>query len=175
MCNYRAKKNSLSYFKISKKPLRSIGETGFTLVEVLISIGIVLVLLPFAASTLTNSQLLGSFSKHKIQAAYAAQQIIETERQLGYTNGGSYNNFGLIQASQGTFPVALDSKGNFNNTNCNNNPNLFCGTATITVTQPSAAVDHVLVNISWNEKILNAQIPMSVSFAEDIANDPMLN
>ena len=40
-----------------------------------------LIFLPFAASMLTNSQLLASYSKHKIQAAYAAQQIIETQRQ----------------------------------------------------------------------------------------------
>ena len=56
-------------------------KSGFTLVEVLVSVGIMLIFLPFAASMLTNSQLLASYSKHKIQAAYAAQQIIETQRQ----------------------------------------------------------------------------------------------
>ena len=142
-----------------------------------------LVFLPFAGSMLTNTQSLGSYSKHMIQAAYAAQQIIETERQLGYTSGNSYNNFGLIQASQGTYPVTLDSKNDLNNTNPGSH---FMGTATVTVTAAvytnssgqkvvNHNVDHVTVKISWIEHVLNAQVPMSTYFSEDIAFDPMLN
>lgn len=158
-------------------------KSGFTLIEVLVSLGILLVLLPFAASMLTNSQLLASFSKHKVQAAFAARQIIETERQLGYTNGGTYNNFSLIQASQGTYPVTIDTKGDYNNSHPETH---LMGTATVAVTaavytNSSGAkfinhnVDHVLVTISWFEHILNLQVPMTAYLAEDIANDPMLN
>ncbi len=153
---------------------------GFTLVEVLVSVGIMLIFLPFAASMLTNSQLLASYSKHKIQAAFAAQQIIETQRQ---------NPFIVLAPGQskiiGPAAVVLDTKGNYNNTNCNNT-NIFCGTTVITVTptvytnslgvqQTSSSVDHFVVQIFWSERILKLLVPMTETYAEDIANDPMLN
>jgi len=156
-------------------------ESGFTIIEVLVSVGIMLIFLPFAASMLTNSQLLASYSKHKIQAAYAAEQIIETQRQ---------NPFRVIAPGSsvtiGPGAVVLDTKGNYVNTNCNTNPNLFCGTATIVVTPAtytnlaglksiSTTVDHYVVTINWNEKIIKIQAPMTETYAEDIANDPMLN
>src|SRR5271154_4768684 len=122
-------------------------KSGFTLVEVLVSVGIMLIFLPFAASMLTNSRMLASYSKHKIQAAYAAQQIIETQRQ---------NQFLVIAAgnsvTQGPASVILDTKGNYANATCQNT-NIFCGTTVITVTPAvytnssgvkvtSATVDH---------------------------------
>ena len=136
--------------------------------------------LPFAASMLTNSRLLASYSKHKIEAAYAAQQIIETERQA---------TFVTLTAGQsktiGPSFVILDTKGNYTNTNCGN-PNIFCGTATITikpavytstagVQTTNTIVDHFIVQISWVEQILKSQVQMTETYAEDIANDPMLN
>ena len=134
------------------------------------------IFLPFAASMLTNSQLLASYSKHKIQAAYAAQQIIETQRQ---------NPFSTI-ITPNPASVVLDTKGNYTNTNCSTNPNLFCGTATMTMTQAvytnnsgvqttSTTVDHFVVSISWVEQIVNLKVPMTETYAEDIVNDPMLN
>ncbi len=67
---------------------------------------------------LTNSQLLASYSKHKIQAAYAAQQIIETHRQ---------NAFIVLSAGQtqtipaaGSNAVILDTKGNYASSTCTN-------------------------------------------------------
>ena len=156
-------------------------ERGFTIIEVLVSVGILLIFLPFAASTLTNSQLLASFSKHKIQAAYAAQQIIETQRQ---------NPFIVLLAGTsqtiGPASVVLDTKGNYANVNCSTNPNIFCGTAVITVTPTiytnssgtqvtSTTVDHFVITISWSEQVLNSKIPVTETYAEDIANDPILN
>ena len=154
--------------------------SGFTLVEVLVSVGIMLIFLPFAASMLTNSQLLASYSKHKIQAAYAAQQIIETQRQ---------NAFVSLLAGQsqviGPSSVVLDTKGNYANANCANT-NIYCGTVLITITPTvytnssgvkttSSTVDHFVVSISWSENILELKVPMTETYAEDIANDPMLN
>ncbi len=156
-------------------------ESGFTIVEVLVSVGIMVIFLPFAASMLTNSQLLASYSKHKIQTAYAAQQIIETQRQ---------NPFITLSPGQsktiGPASAILDTKGNYANTNCSSNPNIFCGTAVITVTPAvytnssgtkvtSSTVDHFVVTITWTENILKSQVPMTETYAEDIANDPMLN
>jgi type II secretory pathway pseudopilin PulG len=151
-------------------------KSGFTIVEVLVSVGIMIVFLPFAASMLTNSQLLASYSKHKIQAAYAAQQIIETQRQ---------NPFSVI-ITPNPASVDLDTKGNYTNTNCSTNPNLFCGTATMTMTPTvytnssgvkttSTTVDHFVVAISWVEQIVNLKVTMTETYAEDIVNDPMLN
>lgn len=156
---------------------------GFTLVEVLVSLGVLLVFLPFAASMITNSQLLSSYAKHKIQAAYAAQQIIETQRQT--------SPFIVLTAGQskiiGPASVILDTKGNYNNLNCSTNTSIFCGTATVTVTPTvytsttgvkgpaSTVMDHFVVLINWNEQILNSKVAMSETYAEDVANDPMLN
>ncbi len=173
-------------------------KSGFTLVEVLVSVGIILLFLPFAANLLINSQILASYSKHKIQAAYAAQQIIETQRQEPI----SY--FAPKLATQNpvnttiTGAVVLDTKGNYSNTICNSNVNIFCGTATITVTpetytnnagqittSPTAiftpsigapysyyTMAHLAIKISWIEH----KIPMNEYYAEDIiVNDPMLN
>jgi prepilin-type N-terminal cleavage/methylation domain-containing protein len=155
-------------------------KSGFTLVEILVSVGIMLIFLPFAASMLTNSQLLASYSKHKIQAAYAAQQMLETERQ---------SPFLVIAAGKsvtiGPANVVLDTKGNYNNTNCNN-ANIFCGTTVITVTPTvytnsagtkltSATTDHYVIQIYWSEKIFKLLVPMTETYAEDIINDPMLN
>jgi len=164
---------------------------GFTIAEVLVSVGIMVILLPYAASMLTNSKLLASYSKHKIQAAYAAQQLIESQRQIIST----YFTSPIGPLTTCTPPytvqpspasVLLDTKGNYTNTNCATNTNLFCGTALITVcpavyTSTSGAkttstlVDHFVVTISWNEQIGKTKIPMTEYYAEDIANDPMLN
>ncbi len=156
-------------------------EGGFTIVEVLVSVGIMVVLLPFAANMLTNSQLLASYSKHKIEAAYAAQQIIETQRQ---------NPFIVLSSGQsqtiGPSSVILDTKGNYNNLNCNTNSTIFCGTSVITVTPAvytnsagtkvtSTSVDHFVVQIFWFEQILKSKVSMTETYAEDIANDPILN
>jgi prepilin-type N-terminal cleavage/methylation domain-containing protein len=152
----------------------SISKKGFTLVEVLISTAIVAVFLPFAANMLLNSQLTASYSKHKIQAAYAAKQIIETQRQLAAHNG--------TISSQGSTSVILDTKGNYDS-----NKNYFYGTSVITVTPAvytsssgvkttSPNVDHVVVQISWKEQIANKKVTMTDSYAADIIfNDTMLS
>ena len=176
--------------------------SGFTLVEVLVTTAIVVVFLPFAASLLTNSQMLASFSKHRIQAAYVAQQLIETTRQQPL----SYFAPQLATLNPTSTPitgqVALDTKGDYSNINCSTNPTLFCGNAVISVTPevyvnsagakiyPQAAtytpasgapytyysIAHVVVQISWNEQIIHISVPMTETYAADvIVDDPMLN
>ena len=158
----------------------SYNRSGFTLVELLVSVGIIMIFLPFAASMLTNNQLLASYSKHRIQAANAAQQIIETQRQSPFVV--------LTQGQNkiiGPSAVLLDTKGNYNNITCGN-ANVFCGTSVITITpavyayngvnQPaSSTVDHIQVKIYWNEQVGKSIVPMTEYYAEDIANDPVLN
>ena len=161
-------------------------KSGFTIMEVLVSVGIMVVFLPFAASMLTNSQLLASYSKHKIQAAYWGQELIETYRQ---------NISAYFIAPIGPIPLAtpyvtqafvtLDSQGVYPTATCLNG-NLPCATETTTVTPTvytsttgvkttSTTVDHFVVAIKWNENILKLKVPMTETYAADIANDTMLN
>ena len=155
--------------------------SGFTLIEVMVSVGIMVTFLPFAGSMLMNSKLLASYSKHKIEAAYAAQQIIENQRQSPFLVISAGNHVTI-----GPSTILLDTAGNYTNTNCNTNSNLFCGTETMTITPTvytstagaqttSTTVDHVVVSINWNEQVLKNKIAMNETYAEDIVNDPMLN
>jgi len=153
---------------------------GFTLVEVLVSVGIMVVFLPFAASMLTNNQLLASFAKHKIQAAYVAQQLIETQRPIISTY---FTPTPLSKTINGF--VTIDTKGIYPANSCANS-NLPCGSTSITVAPAvytsttgvkttSTTVEHFVVKITWNEQIAKLQVPMTETYAEDMANDSMLN
>ena len=155
---------------------------GFSLVEVLISIAIMLTFLPYAASMMANSRLLSSYSKHKIQAAYLAEHTLEYERMIPYSGSGSYNNFSNLKSVPTTL-VDLDTKGDFNQLNPSSH---FMANVTVTVTPAvytnslgvkttNNAVDHVVVNVQWTENILKAKITMNENYATDIIGDPMLN
>jgi len=155
---------------------------GFTLVEILVTVSIMLIFLPFAASMLTNSKLLSSYAQHKMQAAYAAQQILETERQATFVTTATVAKPVTIAGT-----VILDTKGNYNNTTCSTaGGTAFCGTSVVTVTPTvytsttgaqttSTMLDHISVQIGWNEKIGNSFIPMTENYSEDVVNDTMLN
>jgi len=177
-------------------------KSGFTLIEVLVSLGIMVVFLPFAASMLTNSQLLASYSKHKMQAAWTAQQIIETQRQKPLSYFAPLLATSNMVNPQITGSALLDTKGNYTNTDCvTNSANLFCGTATITFSPviytnnagaqtkyvgiyqppiggayPYYSIAHIQVQISWFEQVVGVTVPMNEYYAEDIiVNDSMLN
>ncbi len=128
-------------------------KSGLTLVEVLISIAIMLLLLTAATQTILNSQFLTSYSRHKAQAMYAAQQILEQQRQKSFS----------ASSSQTTAPVILDANSNFN------------GTAITTVTNLDAYRNHVDVEIDWQEQILAAKVTMKEYYSTNIANDPIPN
>ncbi|MDE2027323.1 MAG: hypothetical protein KGK03_02940 [Candidatus Omnitrophica bacterium] len=163
---------------------RANSKDGFTLVEVLVTVGLVVLFLPVVGSALTSSQLAASLSKHKIQAAYAAQQIIEAQRQASFVvlSKGQSDTIGPSW-------VILDTKGNYNNTNTancsiyNTDNTIFCGQSVMTITPAvytsttgvqttSSTTDHVVVQIYWNE---NKYVHPSVTYAADIVNDTMLN
>ena len=152
---------------------------GFTLVEVLVSTGIMVVLLP-VLSILVSSQYLASVSKHKIQAAYVAQQLIETQRPIISTY---FTPTPLTKTINGF--VTIDTKGIYPANSCANS-NLPCGSTSITVTPAvytsttgvqttSTTVEHFVVKITWNEQITKSRVPMTETYAEDMANDSTLN
>lgn len=174
-------------------------ERGFTLTEVLVTAAIIGISLPFAVSMLINSQLLASYSKHRIQAAYAAQQIIETQRQQPISYFAP-----MLKTTTPTIITAwvmLDTGGNYNNTTCTSG-NLPCGTATITITpkiytysvgppliqntatyQPPApgvaysyyTIAHIDVAISWSEQISTTKVSKKVLMNENYDADIMVN
>ena len=146
-------------------------KSGFTLVEVLVSTALIVMFLPAIGNLLTNSQLLASISKHKIQAAYLAELIMEKERQLPFAN----------ISSQPATNYPLDTKGVYNNTS-----GYYYATVTITVTPAvytsasgvqtiNATIDHVVLQISWLEQITKSPVTITEDYTGDIANDKMLN
>ena len=135
--------------------------SGFTLVEVIVSFALVVILLVAAASTVINSQLLSSLARHKVQAAYAGEQLLEQQRRVAFSNLAS------IPASA----VTLDTAGTYNTATDD-----FNGTSTITVTPIDSYRKKVQVEIDWTERLLmGAQATMKEYFATTIANEPQLN
>lgn len=129
-------------------------------VEVLVSMAIVVILVTAAAMTILNSQFLASYSKHKIQAMYAAQQIIEQQRRLNFSN----------IVSQSSAPVTLDSRGTYNTS-----ADDFLGNAVITVVSIDANRKQVQVQINWQEQLTTAKVTMREYYSTIIANDPLTN
>lgn len=146
--------------KNAVKMKRFFSPKGTSLVEVLISIAIVAIFLVAAANTILNSQFLASYSKHKLQAMYAAQQIIEQERRLTYAN--------LISVA--STPVTLDTKGTYNTT-----ADDFLGNVIITVTILDVYHKQVQVQINWQEQVMSGKLTMREYYSTNIANDTVPN
>ena len=136
-------------------------DNGLTLMEVMVSVAIIVLIIAGAASTIINSQVLSSLARHKVQAAYVGQQILEKQRRLVFSNIVS-----LTAAA-----VTLDTKGTYNTTLDD-----FMGTAVITVTNIDSYRKKVQVEIDWPERLLTgAQVTMKEYYATTIANEPQLN
>ena len=133
---------------------------GSTLVEVIVSVAIVVIFLTAAASTILNSQFLASYSKHKLQAMYAAQQIIEQERRLSYAN--------IISVA--STPVTLDTKGTYNTT-----ADDFLGNVIITVSSVDVYHKQVQIQINWQEQITSAKATLREYYSTNIADDTVPN
>ena len=143
--------------------MRSISRlnNGLTLIEVIISVAIIVILLAAAASTIINSQVLSSLARHKVQAAYVGEQLLEQQRRLTFSSIVS-----LPSAA-----VTLDTRGTYNTT-----ADDFLGTAIITVTSIDAYRKKVQVEIDWLERLFTgAQVTMKEYYATTIANEPQLN
>lgn len=135
-------------------------QNGLTLVEVLVSVTLIVVLLTAAASTILNSQFLSSYAKHKIQAAYVGQQILEQERRLGLS--------GI--SSQPSAAVTLDTKGTYGTTSDD-----FLGNRVITVTAIDAYRKMVQVEINWLEQFGAGKITMREYFKATLSDESTLN
>lgn len=135
-------------------------QSGLTLVEVLVSILLIVILLTAAATTILNSQFLSSYSKHKIQAAYVAQQILEQERRLGLAG----------MSSQPSAVVTLDTKGTYGTT-----ADDFLGNRVITVTSGGAFRKMVQVEVNWQERFGTGKVTMREYFTSTFTDESALN
>jgi len=135
--------------------------SGLTLIEVIISGALIVILLTSAAAVIINSEIVSSLARHRQQAVYVGQQILEQQRRL---------NFAAI-VSVGSAPVTLDTRGTFNTV-----ADDVLGNAIINATNIDANRKRVQVEINWLERVLSGgNITMREYFATTIANDSMLN
>jgi len=139
-------------------------QKGFTLVEVLISLCIFLIVCLSFASALVTSMYLSSYMKHRVQAMYWAQRLLEEERRI------SFNNIVSLPTSS----ISLDTKATFGNT-----ADDFTGNRIITVTDVDTAVTnmyrkHVQVEINWTERILGGNVKSQEYCSTDIANESQI-
>lgn len=135
-------------------------ESGLTLVEILVSLALLVILAAGMASTILSSQFFSSYSRHKIQAAYAAQQILEQQRRTAFS----------AIATQASAAVTLDTKGTYNTT-----ADDFNGNRVITVTSIDAYRKMVQVEINWQEQVASGKITAREYFKTTIANEPEYN
>lgn len=134
-------------------------ENGLTLIEVLVSIWLFSLLIIATAMTILNCLFLGSYARHRIQAMYTAQEMIEQQRR---------QTFSTIPF-QTTTPVTLDPSGN------NNSSGSFLGTAIITVANLDAYRNQMKVEIDWQERVLAGKITAKEYYSTNIVNDPVPN
>ncbi len=131
----------------------SVSRDGLTLVEVLVSIAIVFVLVGAITQSILSSQFMTSLSRHKIQAMYASQQMIEHQRQKTFVAASSLT----------TGVVSLDASAGFN------------GVSRLTVTNLDAYRNRVDVEIDWPESVLGSNMTMKEYYSTNIANDSVPN
>ncbi len=134
---------------------------GSTLVEVLVSIAVVLILLVAAASTLLSSRFMSSYSKHKIQAAYLAQQLFEIKRRALFTN--------IVSVPETSY--SLDTNGTYNSITDD-----LTAKVTFTVTSLNNYLKKVQMKISWVERLASGvQITINEYYATSICDDAVPN
>lgn len=134
---------------------------GLTFVEVLVSSMLIIIFLTGAAGIILNSQLLSGLARHKLQASYAAQQILEQQRRRAFSS----------IVSQGAAPITLDTKGTYAAT-----ADDFTGIVIITVTNISGSQKKVQVEIDWPERLFTGdQLTLKEYYATTITNEALLN
>jgi len=135
-------------------------ENGFTLIEIMISSFIFVLVWMAIATSFIAVRSLGSYSKHKVQAIYVAQRILEEQRRQPFAN--------LV--SQASAPVTIDTMATFSTT-----ADDFMGNRIITVTNIDTYRKRIQVEVNWTEFISRVAIVMREYCTTDIADEPQLN
>ena len=133
---------------------------GFTLVEVLISVGILALVWVSAVGIMVVGNYAASHAKHKAQAIYIAQRILEEERRQPFSS--------IVSLTSA--PVSIDTKGTFSTTTDD-----FTGNRVVTVTSLDTYRKRVLVEVNWSERTNGVNITKREYCSTDIANETQLN
>ena len=128
---------------------------GVTLIDILVSILLLSTLVIAAAATILNCLFLASYSRHKIQAMFVAQQIMEQQRRQVFST----------IPFQTTTSVTLD----------NNSGGSFLGTAIVTLVNLDIYRNQINVEIDWPEQVLTGKITIKEYYSTNIVNDPIPN
>ena len=136
------------------------GAKGLTLVEILVCVALILILVTATASAVISSRFLSAYAKHKAQATYTAQMLIEQTRRLPFASIASVAATPITLDDMGTSATAADD---------------FLGTAIMTVTTTGVYTKTVQVEIDWLEQITSGKVTMKEFFTTTIANESELN
>ena len=135
-------------------------ETGFTLVEVLVAVLLFAITILSFISVLNTCTYLDSYSRHKIQAMYVAQRIIEEQRRQLFSTLAS-QNYGVVSLdTKGTFATSADD---------------YLGNAIITVTAVDANRKKVKVEVNWEQRSVIGTVTKKEFLSTDIGNEAQLN
>lgn len=131
---------------------------GFTLVEVIISCFLIAIAFISFEAVIYTQQYFLSYSRHKLQAIYAARTVLDMQRVAGFP----------FIVNQQFLPPAY--------VGCN----MPGATVTVTVTPPynDSACSYrktVQVKVNWTERMNGVPVVKQEMLTADIANEPQLN
>ena len=134
---------------------------GFTLVEAMLSVVILLVIWLAAINAFILGQYSSSYAKHKMQAIYIAQQQIEMLRKSNYaamaSQSGTFNDVYLDTRVKATRVISMDT------------PTLVHG-----ITADSS-YRNVRVEIRWTEPLLGISKTVHEYCAGIISSESQVN
>jgi Tfp pilus assembly protein PilV len=132
---------------------------GFTIIEALVSIIFLAIVWLAIVNVSVISGVIGSYSKHKVQAIYVVQRALEDLHKKSFS-----------QITSGTSTVSVDTRGTPDTTSDD-----LLGTQTITITSPSSYYKKAVVEVSWTESIFGKNKVVRESCGTFISNDPQIN
>jgi uncharacterized protein (TIGR02598 family) len=146
-----------------------LNKKGFSLLEVVIAMLLLTIVWLASVGVIFISKATASHAKHKVQAIYVIQQIIEDMRKQPF---GSLRSYASTKYNGHT--VSIDTRGTPNNT-----ADDLMATPTVTVpsspTDPGGYYTQVLVSLTWTESLLGKSKQVTESFGTYIANDSQAN
>ena len=132
---------------------------GFTLVETMTAVLVLTLVWVSVPGSFVSYKYISNDSKHKIQARYVAQRILEEKRRQSFSS--------LVTGSYGT--VSIDTKGTFSSS-----ADDLTGSASVTVTSLDTYRKRVQVAVQWQEKTPVGVVTKIEYYTTDIANDPQI-
>lgn len=134
--------------------------SGFTLIEVMAALSLLTAMLVAVPGSLVAYKYIAVYSKHKVQATYVAQRILEEQRRKVFSTLATMNYGAVSIDNKSTFNTAADD---------------FMGTAAITVTSLDTYRKKVQVEVSWQERTPAGMVTKREFCTTDIANEAQLN